>query len=125
MCKPSRGEGGYYITEAKPVIRLADIVDNRRVLAQVLTRQAATAELVDLSAVTDLEISAPEVSFLVSIEHGLGLSEALRRRAIIAPTDFVYGMSRMYQALSHESGVEIEVFRNRDEAVTWLSYARE
>lgn len=42
------------------------------------------------------------------------------RTAIVAPTDLVYGLSRMYQILREGSMEEIGVFRNPGDARKWL-----
>lgn len=44
------------------------------------------------------------------------------KRAIVAPTDLFYGMSRMYEVFKNESSVNIKVFRNYEEAKEWVGY---
>lgn len=40
--------------------------------------------------------------------------------AVVASDDIVYGMMRMYQQLASEAPVQVEVFRDADEAHRWL-----
>ena len=42
----------------------------------------------------------------------------MRRAALIAGSDFVYGMMRMYE--SYAAGADIYVCRSRAEAIAWL-----
>ena len=42
------------------------------------------------------------------------------RRAIVVDKDVVFGLSRMYEALAHDVGTEIKVFRDMDAAHRWL-----
>lgn len=43
------------------------------------------------------------------------------RVAIVAPTDVVFGLARMFQMMSEGRGNHIEVFRGMDEALAWLA----
>lgn len=42
------------------------------------------------------------------------------KTAIIAPEDLQFGLSRVYEAISHESPEEIMVFRDLNNAFDWL-----
>ncbi len=42
------------------------------------------------------------------------------RIAIYSPTDLPYGLSRMYRAMQNESLQTIEVFRSKDDAISWV-----
>lgn len=42
------------------------------------------------------------------------------RTAIVVSDDYSYGMSRMYEAFADASPIEVDVFRDMDEAVAWL-----
>jgi hypothetical protein len=41
--------------------------------------------------------------------------------AIVAPTDVVFGLARMFQMMSEGRGNHIEVFRGMDDALAWLA----
>ena len=40
--------------------------------------------------------------------------------ALVAPKDAVYGLLRMFQALSEGQNLDVQVFRTIEEAVEWL-----
>ncbi|MBT8364680.1 MAG: hypothetical protein KJP23_08235 [Deltaproteobacteria bacterium] len=40
--------------------------------------------------------------------------------AIVAPEDLSYGLSRIYEALRRQEGLEIEIFRGEQKALNWL-----
>jgi hypothetical protein len=40
--------------------------------------------------------------------------------AIVAPKDLSYGLSRVYEALRRQEGLEIEIFRDEQKALSWL-----
>ena len=40
--------------------------------------------------------------------------------AIVAPKDLSYGLSRVYEALRRQEGLEIEIFRDEHKALSWL-----
>ena len=42
------------------------------------------------------------------------------RAAVLAPSDLEFGLSRIYQAYSEDSPVEVRVWRDYDEAWSWL-----
>ena len=42
------------------------------------------------------------------------------KTAFVADSDVIYGLSRMFEMLRHDSPEEIRVFRNIDEAKRWL-----
>ena len=79
-------------------------------------------ELVDLSGIEDIQASptALEISIRIDIHH----SEKLKgmRTAIFAPTDLLYGFSRMYQSLVEvrKAPATVEVFRSIEKAREWL-----
>ncbi|MCH7777340.1 MAG: hypothetical protein IH878_12505, partial [Gemmatimonadetes bacterium] len=38
----------------------------------------------------------------------------------VARTDVGYGLARMYSALVEEAGIDVQAFRDMDEAMMWL-----
>ena len=79
-------------------------------------------ELVDLSGIEDIQgdQKALETNIRIDIHH----SEKLKgmRTAIFAPTDLLFGFSRMYQSLVEvrEAPATVEVFRTIEKAREWL-----
>jgi hypothetical protein len=72
-------------------------------------------ELIDCSAVRENRVSA---ATLGSVQ-----SSSKPRRAVVAPSNANYGVSRMFQTL--QSKQKIEVFRTLAEAEQWLGIGHE
>ena len=78
--------------------------------------------LFDLTDVTVMDVSAESVRNVarrVSLHVDSRLEEG--KLAIVAPRDLLFGMARMYEMLRDDSPVEVRVFRERDEAESWLA----
>jgi hypothetical protein len=72
-------------------------------------------ELIDCSAVTENRVTA---ATLGSVQ-----SSSIPRRAVVAPSNANYGVSRIFQAL--QSKQKIEVFRTLADAEQWLGIGQE
>jgi len=77
--------------------------------------------LFDLSDVTFMDISGDSVRDAArrAAQHVDSRLEG-GKLAIVAPRDVLFGMARMYEILRADSPVEVQVFRGRDEAESWL-----
>lgn len=107
------------------------LLTDRDVLAYQMAawEQADTVgfdEVVDLTAVTQLEMVSPEK--LAELARRASQSDSAQnpsKLAIVGTTDLHFGVGRMYQ--THRSLVpgnkEVRVFRKREEALTWLGQA--
>lgn len=78
--------------------------------------QPGFSELINLQAVTSVEITGDGLRTIYRSD----LFSKDSRRAIFAPTDVLYGMSRMYQIIDDDSDTELHVFRDMAEARKWL-----
>ena len=82
-------------------------------------------DLVDLSAVTHMGVTGAGLHRLVELYDEREVPGHHTRSAIVAPTDVLYGVSRMFQALRGEATFDVlEVFRSRDDALLWLNRGR-
>jgi hypothetical protein len=73
--------------------------------------------LADCSAVTYVDLTAGEIRALADVSP----FNLTARRAIVARKDVVYGLARMFEIVRSLRGDQyIRVFRNRNEAVSWL-----
>ena len=72
--------------------------------------------LIDLSGVTEFQISSAEMR-VISIEQ---IFNKRTRRAYVVPTEAAYGMLRMHTILSDAEPDEMQVFRDIAEARSWL-----
>lgn len=80
--------------------------------------------LSDFSRVIDLPIGYDEINAFRLRRQAHTLRNPIRS-AIYAPSDVQFGLSRMYQMLSSKPEIEVEIFRDRDEAMAWLQEADE
>ena len=79
-------------------------------------------DLVDMRAVSRLEVGPDAVRQLVDLFAHPGAG-ATNRCAIVAATDHIFGMARMYELLSSNSTEQIHVFRDIESAEQWLRAA--
>jgi hypothetical protein len=77
--------------------------------------------LFDLSDVTGVDVAAESVRDAAR-RAGEYVDSRLDggKLAIVAPRDLLFGMARMYEILRGDSPVEVRVFREREEAESWL-----
>ncbi len=73
--------------------------------------------LVDLSAIDKMEISTEVVRQLAASSETT--FDESSRRAIVASSDFMFGISRMYQTITNRLK-QTRVFRTLEEARQWL-----
>jgi hypothetical protein len=71
-------------------------------------------ELIDCSAVRENQVTPQMLSSEQPYSHDA-------RRAVVAPSNLNYGVSRMFQTL--QANPQIEVFRTLEEARAWLGLA--
>jgi hypothetical protein len=71
--------------------------------------------LTDLSAATGISVTGTELEATA----WMPLYNAGARRAIVAPTDLMYGMGRVYAAHAEHVGETVRVFRSLQEAEAW------
>jgi len=80
------------------------------------------SQLLDYSHVTDVRIDANDVRKLAERSVFWPCS----RRAIYVTRDIEYGFARMFEMLRENAGEKgIRVFRNLDEALTWIFAGRD
>ena len=76
--------------------------------------------LVDFSQTTDLQITPEVIRQLVEIQRKMACYTPGAFVAIVAPTEFPYAMSRLWQTFTEDLGWHANVFHNRPAAVAWL-----
>ncbi len=80
-----------------------------------------THGLVDLTAVTRLEITTAELETIATLDRGHSQRFKVTRVAIVAPTDLAFGLARMYEAAVAQVGWEVRVVRDLPSAEAWLA----
>ena len=95
----------------------ADLREHVRSLHADPAFNAKMRELVDLTGVTRATVTADGVATIAaSLVHS-----PHARRALVASTDEVFGLSRMYQLYRDRIGAEeLQVFRESVPALEWL-----
>ena len=78
-------------------------------------------ELTDCRAVERVEVTTGGlVALAAATARLLDVQAQTWRVAIVAPSDIVFGMARMYEAFRAESPEQVQVFRDRASAEAWL-----
>jgi hypothetical protein len=73
-------------------------------------------QLSDLSEVQKVEAGRSTIASVAS----LSVFSPGTRRALIAPSDAAFGLSRMFATYADDVGQNVHVFRSATEAVAWL-----
>jgi hypothetical protein len=82
-------------------------------------------ELADCRAVERIEVTRSGLQALsASTALRLDANQVPWRVAIVAPSDAVFGMARMYEAFRSESPEQVQVFRDLPAAELWLEQKR-
>lgn len=104
-------------------VSAADVAGIRRARERDGRLAAAAAHLVDATGVTRLELTAPETREAAGYVVGGPDGTTRLPTAIIAATDLVFGMSRMFglrvEVLRQME--QVRVFRTWEEAAAWLN----
>ena len=79
--------------------------------------------IVDFTNVTEFELGPKDLERIRArnVESARHLTRLLI--AFVAPTDLMYGMSRMHETLMDIPGWQTHVFRNEEDARAWLTAA--
>jgi hypothetical protein len=99
-----------------------NLTEATRKLREVARLISPEKVLSDFSGVTSLEISSETVNSLAHLRPVFGVEVA---QVIFAPQDHVFGMARMFQALSAEQRPTMKVVRNLAEAYRILGIAED
>jgi hypothetical protein len=93
------------------------------IFKQVVEHPAFTAGmsiLWDYRGATVRHVKAAEMRRLAGHLAGQRHLRAGARMAFVAASDVDFGVFRMYEAISADSGVEMRIFRDVDVAASWL-----
>lgn len=72
--------------------------------------------LFDLSGAEGVDVAQGDVQSIAAV----ALFDPGSRRAVVAPANVLYGLSRMYQAFRDLADKQMQIFRTREEALAWL-----
>ena len=76
--------------------------------------------LSDFTQVTDADVNNDSIQFIAGLCISASRINPYPIVALVADMSLVYGLSRMFEALSNETGWEIMVLRSKEEAVEWI-----
>ena len=82
--------------------------------------QAGFNMLCDYSAIEAFNVTAKDIDDITEWQGSIDALIGDGRCAVVACKDSVYGMSRMWEIISSERSQQIYVFRQINDAVTWL-----
>ena len=104
-------------TVATGVLTDAELLEHKEQLAADPAFEAGMHQISDVRGVERLEVSAVGVRSFVSNDDRHAARFAGHRMAIVANSDVVFGMARMYQTMSR---VKVGVFRDMHEALAFV-----
>ena len=76
------------------------------------------AGILDLSGITSVDLTSRSISELAVLPPAF--SDESRPRFVVAPSDHVYGMSRMFQSLGEKTRPNLHVVRSLEDAYSAL-----
>ena len=99
------------------VFTMADALAHQEKLLKDPDFDPSFSQILDFTQVTKVELGAEDVRKLAQTS----VFSPNARRAILAKTDLVFGLARMFEALRDAAGEKgIQVFRNLDDALEWV-----
>jgi hypothetical protein len=101
--------------EASGVLSRQEIVEQVKAIGSDERYGPSFSSLADYSKVTELQLTTADVKAIASA------SPQGSRRAVVMPTDLLYGMARMYEVFAAEAGTDVRAFRTLAEAEEWLA----
>lgn len=104
------------IVELSGVIIISDLLEYMKTVLKDSKYRHGMKELIDLRNVEDISLVYGDLQTYVKKLKNLKLEKS----AVVAASDFFFGMANMYQALSFYLPMEVMAFRYYDEARLWL-----
>jgi hypothetical protein len=98
-----------------------EIIESKTaLLAEGARLHEVNQSLVDLVAVSVLQMTTEEVRTLAGVDRQLASFIPVVVIAVVAPSDHVFGVARMWEVMAQSPGWRTAVFRTRPEADAWL-----
>jgi hypothetical protein len=111
---------GLILTTASGVLTDSDILQLKASLLADPRWKPGMRELSDVRMIDRLEVTAAGVAQMMLRDAADAAALASYRLAIVVAHDLAYGMARMYQMLTEQSVPNVRVFRDMEEAKSWL-----
>lgn len=104
------------VTKAWAVFTGADLAAHASHLERDARFNPSFAQVVDFRSVERVEVGQADVA--ASARRGLFAKGS--RRALVAHSDVLFGLSRMFEILHEATGAEAAVFRDLNAGIGWL-----
>ena len=111
---------GVVWTTASGVLTDEELIQHKQALVADPRFRPGMKEFSDVRGVDRLDVTPQGIARFIQFDQMH--SEALNghKLALVVPTDFVFGMGRMYQQRVDGEVSSVQVFRDQDEARAWL-----
>jgi hypothetical protein len=111
---------GLVHTTASGTLTDSDILQLKARLVADPRWRSTMRELSDVRAIDKLEVTAEGVQSMMLRDQSDAAALASYRLAIVVSKEVAYGMARMYQILTERTVPHVGVFRDMEEARSWL-----
>jgi len=99
----------------------ADVTSVNQMLTAMPEFDRSFDQLVDLTGIAKINVSA---DVLRNFARGQVVFRKESRCAVVAPTDLVYGMARVYASVQSDRN-DFQIFRTFEEAQSWLAIEKQ
>jgi len=97
-----------------------DLINHKRELCSDPAFKPGMVEISDVRNIEKLEVTTEGVRRMAALDKQHADKLRGYKLAILVRADEVFGMARMYQAMTEENLELVQVFRDRAEAMKWL-----
>ena len=118
----------YKIIESKKLVYLkgigtvsfSELMNHIDDLSQDPKYKAPMKKLVDHRQIKELDLTMNEQKRFAEKKASFKELFSGEKCAIVSPTDFVFALARIHAALNDGSNIDTSIFRDFNEALTWL-----
>jgi hypothetical protein len=115
-----KNEGKVLYVKFKDTVSLDDFKVNS---AEVYSEEKIYLQryrIMDFMEATKMNISSSDIKYIVSMNKKGSKKNPNVKIAIIAPSDLMFGLSRIYKSYAESIGFEILIFKNKEACDLWL-----
>ena len=117
----SIAHGQYIVFRATGVVLGAEIIQaNEWLYSEFPHKALARFQLWDFSATTQIIVDIDKISAIAEQDKQAVQSLSQIVGALVAPTDLIYGLSRMWQAFADDEAIISHIFRDSASAEAWM-----
>ncbi|MDY6951456.1 MAG: hypothetical protein SWE60_08090 [Thermodesulfobacteriota bacterium] len=112
-------KGLVYVVGAD-VVTFSELMSHIQALSKDRGYEAPMKKLVDYRHIKGKDLKTKELALYAQAKAALKDVFREEKCAIVAPRDLDFGLSRVHGALVDGAGIETGVFRDLDQALSWL-----